>query len=141
MTTTTAPAPPTTKTTGRLYYWIGLGCVVLGLAFYFTDFFAFKHFVVPWYVPILATAGVLCVLLWFLRRPGLVRGISLALVLLAAGVEWAFVGWISRNPAYAGPAVGEPLPPFNVSRGDGSRFSNSALLGQTSVLVFYRGYW
>ncbi len=141
MTTTTSPAPPATKTTGRLYYWMGMACVVLGLAFYFTDFFAFKHFVVPWYVPILATAGVLLVLLWFLRRPGFVRGSSLALILLVAGLEWAFVGWISRNPAYAGPPVGDSLPQFNISRPDGTRFSNANLPGQTSVLVFYRGHW
>jgi hypothetical protein len=141
MATAASPAPPVTKTTGRLYYWIGLACVVLGLAFYFVDFFALKHLIVPWYVPILSTLGVILMLVWFLRRPGIVRSLSLILVLLVAGMEWAFIGWLSRNAAYAGPDVGQSLPEFHVSRSDGTAFSDGDLKGQATVLVFNRGHW
>lgn len=34
-------------------------------------------------------------------------------------------------------AAGTPVPEFSLARGDGSRFTQEDLLGQTSVLVFY----
>jgi peroxiredoxin (alkyl hydroperoxide reductase subunit C) len=34
-------------------------------------------------------------------------------------------------------AAGEPAPDFSLARGDGSRFTNADLAGNTTVLVFY----
>jgi hypothetical protein len=143
-TTTTAPAattpPPTTRTSGRWLYWLGIAAVVLGVAAYFVQFMALKILTVPWYAPILATVGVIFLVVSFLRRHSLIRLITLVLLLFVAGAEWAFVGWMSRVPAYEGPAIGQPLPDFAISTADGTALTNRDLVGQPTVLVFYRGH-
>lgn len=141
MTTIAVPEPPATRTHDRLFYWIGIACVVLGLAYYFFEFFLLKHLITPWYVPILSTVGLVLLFVWFLRKPGWRRAVSLVLILFVTGAEWAFIGWVSKSPPYDGPGVGEPFPNFAVSDADGVPFTNKDLAGRPAVLVFYRGHW
>jgi hypothetical protein len=132
----------TTRASGRPLYWLGVACPILGLVAYFIDFLVLKRLVVPWVVPIMATAGVFLLLLSVLRRRGVLRIITLALVILLAGFEWLFLGVFARAPAYDGPAVGERLKPFSVALADGGQFTDKTLAdGTPTVLVFYRGHW
>jgi hypothetical protein len=97
----------------------------------------------PWYLPLLATAGValMGVSLW--RRRGVVRGLILVPFLLLCGMEWFFVAVASRTPPYAGPArPGRAVPRFATTRADGSSFTQEELAkGTATVLVFFRGRW
>ncbi len=98
---------------------------------------------IPWYAPALAGLGALLVLTAWRRRRTIWRLVAFGLVaLLAAGLLWCVTG-ASRLPAYAGPArAGEPLPPFEARRADGTPFTRADLDGdRTTALVFYRGHW
>jgi hypothetical protein len=104
---------------------------------------ALRHLWTPWYVPVLASAGVLLMLVSVLRRPGLVRVLGLLLFGLLCGLEWYFLGVASKSPPYAGPAIADQrVPPFAASRADGTAFTQENLSdGTSSVLVFFRGRW
>ena len=100
-------------------------------------------FTVPWYVPILATVGACLMALSAWRRPGILRGVGLALFVLLCGVEWFFLSVGTRTPPYAGPAqAGQKIPEFTTRLADGSAFTNHDLEnGNPTVLLFFRGRW
>jgi hypothetical protein len=139
MTTASAAAPR--RFPGRLFLALGLGFAALGVIGYIVQI-ATRHLSAPWYLPCLATLGVilLAVSLWQARTVW--RVLALLLVLLIAGAAWAFL-LMARLPPYTGPiAVGQPFPAFATTRADGTSFTQRDLEGeQNSVLVFFRGRW
>jgi hypothetical protein len=126
---------------GRLFLLLGLGLTVLGVVAYAVQI-SLQRLIVPWYMPALATLGVVFVgvSLWDRRTIG--RILALLAVVLIAGAEWAFL-YALRLPPYTGPiAVGRILPAFESTRADGTPFTQADLSGdQNSVLVFFRGRW
>jgi hypothetical protein len=96
----------------------------------------------PWYLPILGTAGAGLILVALVRARGLGRILALLVLGLLATGEWALLSF-SKLPIYAGPiAVGQPFPAFTAARADGSPLSQADLPGeQNTVMVFYRGRW
>ena len=127
----------------RPVFLLGVLLFLLGPALYFVMLFGFKYLGMAWYVPILMTAGVLLMFLSVWQRPGVVRGIALALFLLLLAGEWYLVLVATRAPAYTGPAqVGTKLPVFTTSLADGTTFTNKDLeSGVPTALVFFRGHW
>ena len=97
----------------------------------------------PWYLPSLATLGVLFMIASVWQRRGIVRSVALGLFVLLCGLEWLFIVVLSRTPDYDGPAqVGSKVPPFTATLADGSQFSNQDLeAANPTVLLFFRGHW
>jgi cytochrome oxidase Cu insertion factor (SCO1/SenC/PrrC family) len=96
----------------------------------------------PWYMPALATLGVVLVAVSLWQRRTVWRILALVVVVLLAGAEWAML-YAMRLPPYTGPvAVGRPFPAFATTRADGTPFTQHDLEGdQSTVLVFFRGRW
>ena len=95
----------------------------------------------PWYLPCLAAAGAALVGVSLWRRRSAWRFLAMAVVLLMAAAEVAFLASV-RLPAYAGPiAEGKPMPEFETIRADETPFTNRDLGGQNHVFVFFRGRW
>jgi hypothetical protein len=105
--------------------------------------FRLKHLHTPWYVPILATLGVLCMAVSVMQRRGMVRTIGLILFTLLCGLEWFATLKATLSPPYAGPAVaGQKIPNFTTALAGGAEISSQDLAkGKNSVLIFYRGRW
>ena len=96
----------------------------------------------PWHLPILATVGVLFMLLSATQRGGAVRWIGLGLFALLCGFEWYFVAFVTRLPEYGGTAtVGRSIPEFETKLSDGKSFTDKTLKGGPALLVFFRGHW
>jgi|SRR5262245_30032887 len=99
--------------------------------------------IVPWYLPALATIGVLAMGLSVAQRRGVWRIIGLAAFVLLCVFEWTFFLVHSKTPAYAGPAQpGREVPEFAAAYADGQPFSREDLQrnGRT-VMLFFRGRW
>jgi hypothetical protein len=113
------------------------------VALNFVQFFFLKLLVVPWYMPIMATAGALLVLISVRHRRTWPRMVGLVLVTLLTGLEWFFILSLSLLPEYKGPAqVDRKIPSFRTTLADGTAFTEKALeKGTPTVLVFYRGHW
>jgi hypothetical protein len=124
------------------FYLFGVLLFLIGPAIYFFQFRS-AHLVVPWYLPILASLGVGCIILSVMRRRSVLRIVGLVLLTALCGLEWYFLVVVAKNPDYQGPAqVGRPLPTFVTTRADGKPFSNKDLeTGTSTALVFYRGHW
>jgi hypothetical protein len=126
---------------GRTPTMLGLGLAVLGVLGYAIQLWL-GRLMMPWYMPILATLGVVLLVTALLWKRTVWRWfVLLALTLLAVG-EWGFL-YALRLPPYTGPvAVGQPFPAFKTSRADGTPFTQRDLAGdQNSALVFFRGRW
>ncbi len=139
MTISSAASPR--RYPGRLFVALGLGLAVLGIAGYAIQL-STARLTAPWYMPCLATLGVvfLAVALWQARSVW--RILALLVVLLLAGAEWAFL-LATRLPAYTGPVAAErAFPDFTTMRADGTTFTQRDLEGdRNNVLVFFRGRW
>ena len=118
----------------------GIALLLLGPIIYGTQV-AMHQLVTPWHSPILMTIGVVLMTAAFVRRPGVLRGLVVALALLPTVFAWLFVAVLSRSPEYMGPAsVGNKLPAFAANYSEGKAFTNDAL-GGPAILLFYRGHW
>ncbi len=139
MTTSSAVAPR--RSPGRLFLALGLTLAALGVIGYVLQIQA-QRLTAPWYVPIMATVGLVFVVVSLWQRRSVWRVLALVLVTLLAGAAWTFL-LAARLPAYTGPiVVGQPFPPFASARADGTPFTQQNLIGeQNSVLVFFRGRW
>jgi len=126
----------------RPYFLLGTLIFFLGMIIYAVQI-STKHLVEPWHVPILATIGVLLMLLSVVQRPGIFRIIGLLIFVGLAGMEWWFFTVGSKLEPYAGPAKqGEKLPAFTASFADGSPFATQNLEdGKATLMVFFRGHW
>jgi hypothetical protein len=126
---------------GRRLLALGLGLAVLGVFGYVVQLLM-QRLAAPWYLPVAATLGVVCVIGSLWQRRTIWRGLALLLVVLVAGAGWAFL-LVARLPAYTGPvAAGQSFPAFTTTRADGTPFTRRDLDGdQNTVLVFFRGRW
>ena len=142
METSPGTGPEPSADHGRRYFWTGLGVCLLGIALAAVQY-GVGWLVVPWYVPALTTLGAVLLLVALARRRSVGRGIALVLIVALAGMQWFFVGVLSRLPDYEGPArAGQPLPAFRTVRADGSPFTDADLRdGRAHVLTFFRGRW
>lgn len=143
MTVTPAPTAQagTGRATGRLLLWLGVLLGVFAPVVYLVQF-QLKHLWVPWYMPIVGTAGLVLVLLSLGRRCTVWRFAALLLIGLLAAGEWLLVS-ASKLPDYTGPVTaGSPFPAFTAIRTDGTPFTLQQLQGdKNTVLVFFRGRW
>jgi hypothetical protein len=126
---------------GRVLLLVGAGLPVLALIAYAVQIMV-GRLTVPWYVPALASLGVVLVGSSLWKRPSLWRVLALIAVAVVAAGEWGLL-FAFRLPRYTGPIVAErAFPGFETSRADGSVFSRSDLVGsRNNVLVFFRGRW
>jgi hypothetical protein len=128
-------------TRGRVLLLVGAGLPVLGVIAYAGQI-SLGRLTVPWYVPVLASLGVVLVGSSLWRRPSLWRVLALIAVAVVAAGEWGLL-FAFRLPRYTGPIVAEgAFPEFETSSADGTKFSRSELVGsRNNVLVFFRGRW
>jgi len=126
---------------GRLLLLLGLGLAVLGVVAYVVQF-SFHRLTTPWYMPTLASLGVILVVVSLFERRTVWRLCALLAVVLLTGCELAFL-YALRLPPYTGPiTVGRPFPAFEARRADGTPFTQGNLAGdRNNVLVFFRGRW
>jgi hypothetical protein len=139
MTSSSSTAPHRFR--GRLFLLLGLGLAVLGVVAYVMQI-SLGRLMAPWYMPALASLGVVLVVMSLLERRTVWRVVALVAVVILAGAEWAMMHAM-RLPPYTGPiTVGRPFPAFETSRADGTPFTERDLAGdQNNVLVFFRGRW
>jgi hypothetical protein len=129
------------RTRGALLALTGLGLAHLGVAAYVVQI-SLQRLMAPWYMPILASFGVVLVIISLLERRTVWRALALLAVVVIACAGWAFL-YGGRLPRYAGPiVVGRPFPAFETKRADGKPFAERDLAGENNnVLVFFRGRW
>jgi hypothetical protein len=130
----------------RTHHWplflAGMLLVLAGPVVYAVQF-RLKHLGTPWYVPILASAGVALMILSLWRRRGVGRAILLLPFAAVCAREWYLIAFAFTTPDYTGPAQpGRPVPHFRASLADGRPFTEADpnQVART-VLVFYRGRW
>jgi hypothetical protein len=135
---TTHPPPR-----GWPWFIIGVVLVLLGFVLTFVQFSVLNRLTTPWQMPILATLGVICMLLSVLQRGGLLRIAGFLLFAFVSGAMWYMLLIAMNTPPYTGPAnPGSPVPAMAAKLADGRAFSNADLAnGQPSVMLFYRGLW
>lgn len=138
---TTISTPRTHRSRGRLFLLLGLGLAVLGVAAYAVQL-SLHRLTSPWYMPALASLGVVPVIASLWEKRTVWRVLALVAVVLLAGAEMAALNAM-RLPPYTGPiAVGRPFPAFEAKLADGTPFTQDDLAGDRhSVLVFFRGRW
>jgi hypothetical protein len=142
MTTVSSTPPTTQRSTGRAYFWLGLGACLLGLALPALQI-SLKHLFVPWYAPALATLGALLLLVAVAQRRSVVRVIAFLLLAAFAALQWFFIVSLAKLPSYQGPAQpGEPFPAFQSTLADGRPFTQENLQDRSRrAMVFFRGRW
>jgi uncharacterized membrane protein YhhN len=115
---------------------------LLGPVIYIVEF-SLKHLGMPWYIPIMATVGVLFMAMSVMQRWGIFRTLGLIVFALLCAGEWFALVAGTKTPAYTGPAqAGNKLPSFATKLADGSAFTEKNLEGgQRTALVFFRGRW
>jgi hypothetical protein len=125
-----------------LLFLAGIALFILGPPLYVMQF-RMKHLFVPWYVPVLATAGVALIVASLWRRRGVVRAILLVLFAVLCGLEWSMLAVGMKAPLYTGPALpGRNVPAFTAALADGAPFTEKDLTeGSSTVLLFFRGRW
>jgi hypothetical protein len=120
---------------------VGVLLFLLGPAVYAVQI-GLKHLSMPWYLPLLASVGVLFMLISVWRRRGIWRISLCVLFSLLCGFEWFLMLVAFNTPAYAGPPPGAKVPAFSTTLADGKPFTNKDLeSGMPAVLVFFRGRW
>jgi hypothetical protein len=127
----------------RLYFSLGVLIFLLGIVTLGLQYFGLKRLnVVPWYLPVLGTAGVALMVLSVYQRPKVWRILGLTLFVLLAGMEW-FLVLGSKLPEYQGPAkVGTTIPAFTTTLADGASFTDQDLQkANPTILLFFRGHW
>jgi hypothetical protein len=126
---------------GRLFVVLGFGLTALGIGAYVVQIAA-DRLKIPWYLPISAMLGVVCVAFALWQARSVWRVLALVLLILVAGAEWAFLLG-TRLPAYTGTQVaeGKPFPAFTTAKSDGTPFTQRDLEGDDTVMVFFRGRW
>jgi len=142
MNETSRPSVDTSRHPGRLHLLLGVLLAVAGVVIYYFQLSA-NILTTPWYMAILATGGVLFILLALARSRSIWRWTALVLCTLFAAAVWVMLLVVVNAPAYTGPVKpGQAFPAFTTTLADGSTFNEDKLKGdQNTVLVFYRGHW
>jgi hypothetical protein len=124
------------------FFLIGVFLFVLGPAIYAGQFYS-NHLQMPWYVPILASVGVLFLIASLRQKTTLLRGAGLVALGIVCALQWYIALVATKTPAYTGPArVGAKVPAFAAALPGGQAFTNHDLEnGIPTVLVFFRGRW
>jgi hypothetical protein len=130
------------RRSGRGLLWLGMLVALSGVVVYFV-LFNNNILIAPWYVPGLATVGVVLLLLALVRARTIWRWAAFVLFIGFAALLWVMVLVVLATPAYTGPVkTGQPFPDFATARADGTTFTQADLKGdQNTVMVFYRGWW
>ena len=139
---TSSPPAASRRYPGRLFIALGFALTALGIVAYVVQIVV-GHLKAPWYLPITAMLGVVCVAIALRQARRVWRMFALILLILVAGFEWLFLLG-ARLPAYTGTQVaqGKPFPAFTTSKSDGTSFSQHDLEGdRDTVMVFFRGRW
>lgn len=125
------------------WFLVGVVLFLLGPILTFVQYGPLGRLTTPWQLPILATLGVVCMLLAVLQSGGVVRTAGFLLFAFVSGFVWFMLLVKVNTPNYTGPAnPGSPVPVFAAKLADGSTFANTTLAnGRSSVLLFYRGHW
>jgi hypothetical protein len=134
--------PTNSRARPWLFFLLGVLCFLAGPAGYAAQL-AQARLTAPWFVPALATLGLLWMVLSVLQRRGVFRTVGLVVFALVCGLEWFMMLVVFRTPPYEGPAqVGQKVPPFAAARADGTMFSDKDLRSaRPTVLHFFRGRW
>jgi hypothetical protein len=142
MTTAFTAPVATGRSTGRAWFWAGIGVCLLGVALFFVQF-SLKLMFVPWYVPALASVGALLLLVAVARRRSIVRIATLLLLAAFAGLQWHFLVVLMKLPSYDGPAQPDkPFPAFQSTLANGKPFTEEDLQDKSRrAMVFFRGRW
>src|SRR5687767_14158031 len=124
----------------RPYFLVGVLLFLLGPAIYIVQF-SLKYLETPWHTPVLATLGVLLMVVSVRQRWGVVRAVALLFVAVVCGLEWYLVAVATKTPNYAGPAQsGAKIPSFVAMLADGTEFTQRDLEKDSrTALVFFRG--
>jgi hypothetical protein len=127
---------------GRLYLGLGVLLALAGVAIYYFQLGA-NVLITPWYMPTLATAGVVFIVLALVRSRSVWRWAAVVLCTLFAAAQWVMLLVVLAAPPYTGSVkAGQPFPEFTTTLADGSTFNQDRLKGdQNTVMVFYRGHW
>jgi hypothetical protein len=137
--TAKASAPPR-----RLpLFLLGILMFLVGPGLYMLQFKLRQLEITPLYVPVLATLGVLFMVLAVRKSRGFLRIAGLVLFLVVCGLEWFMLLVGARLEPYTGPAqLGAKVPTFATTLADGNAFTDKDLAkGGSTVVVFYRGHW
>src|SRR5262245_64636879 len=94
----------TSRHPGRLHLVLGVLLAVAGVVIYYFQLSA-NILTTPWYLAILATGGVLFILLALARARSIWRWIALVLCTLLAALEWVTLLVLMNTPAYTGPVI------------------------------------
>ena len=126
----------------RPLFLVGLLLLVVGPAVYFVQV-VLKHLWTPWYVPLLASLGMVFMIASVWQRRGAWRCIGLILCALLCGGEWYLMLVAIKSPDYTGPVrLGVKLPEFAATLADGRSFTSKDVEDEgRSVLIFFRGRW
>jgi hypothetical protein len=139
----TTPSDTAAAPRGWPWFIIGIVLVLLGFVLTFVQFNVLSRLTTPWQMPILATLGVICMLLSVLQRGGWGRIAGFLLFAFVSGALWFMLLYGMNTPPYTGPATPRnPVPTMTAKLADGRPFSNADLAdGKPSVMLFYRGLW
>lgn len=146
MANTLTPTTTTAVKTAPSYrpiFLLGIALFLIGLGLNIGQVFVLKRFFMPWYMPVLATLGVIFMVAATIRKWTILRIVLAVIFVVLCGLQWLFLVSLTKVPAYTGPAQpGQPLPSFQTKLADGNPWGDSDLRkGQSSVLVFFRGHW
>jgi hypothetical protein len=127
---------------GRLFLLLGMLLPFVGIAIYAFQVQA-KVLHTPLYIPILATAGLLLIILALVQSRSIVRWLAAVIFTAFAAMLWAVFGVLMNVPEYTGPVKPQqPFPNFSTTLADGSTFTQDNLKGsQNTIMVFFRGRW
>jgi hypothetical protein len=125
-----------------LFFLVGVLLFIAGPALYAWQLSA-GRLTMPWYLPVMATLGLLFMARAVWLRPGVIGIIGLLLFAALCGLEWFGMLVLMNTPDYTGPAqVGKQVPTFVAALADGTTFSDKDLEnGKSTILVFFRGHW
>jgi len=132
----------TSRHPGRLYLVLGVLAPLVGIGIYVGQLQA-KILIAPWYVPILATLGVLLLATALVRSRSVWRWLAMLVFTLLAAGQWLMMLVLLSAPDYTGPVrVEQPFPDFTTTLADGSTFTQQSLKGdKNTIMVFFRGRW
>jgi hypothetical protein len=142
MSLPTITPPATVSTPGRGWLWLGVAVALGAIGLEMLQLFAVRWLFTPWYLPVLGTIAVGCMVYAFALRRSLGRLIVLVCFGLLAAFEWWLLVAGTVTPAYAGPQKGAPFPPFEALTAAGAPFTQKDLLvNEDTILVVFRGRW
>jgi hypothetical protein len=142
MSLTPNSSPITAPAVGRGWFWLGVALALGAIGLEMLQLFVIRWLFTPWYLPVLGTIAVACLVYSFAMRRSIGRLVVLVFFGLLAAFEWWFLVAGSVTPEYTGPKKGEQFPAFEAYRADGKSFTQDDLAGpEDTVLVVFRGRW